>query len=91
MTAFPLRVQSPPNPADADVVAAGAAAKARIPARVVPTPNVYMRVPPDSLKASGALMYFHNLRSIETTLRAAPADSESVQSVPVLALQGCAA
>ena len=36
-------------------------------------------------------MYFHNLRSIDTTLRAAPADSESVQSVPVLALQGCAA
>ena len=36
-------------------------------------------------------MYFHNLRSIDTTLRAAPADSESVQSVPVLAIQGCVA
>ena len=61
-------------------MAAGAAAKARIPALVVPSPNVYMRVPPDSLKASGALMYFHNLRSIETTLRAAPADSEAVHT-----------
>ena len=39
---------------------------------------------------------FHNLKNIETTLRAAPADSESVLSVPVLsvpvlALQGCVA
>ena len=25
-------------------------------------------------------MYFHNLRSIETTLRAAPADSEAVHT-----------
>ena len=62
------------------MVAADAAVKARIPARVVPAPNVYMRVPPDSLKESGALMYFHNLRSIETTLRAAPADSEAVHT-----------
>ena len=42
---IPSEVQSPPNPADADAVAADAAAKARIPARVVPAPNVYMRVP----------------------------------------------
>ena len=41
-------------------------------------------------------MYFHNLRSIDTTLRAAPAGSEAVHAeivrfVLVLALQGCAA
>ena len=34
---------------------------------------------------------FHNLKNIETTLRAAPAGSEIVLSVLVLALQGCAA
>ena len=36
-------------------------------------------------------MYFHNLCGVPATLKAAPADSEAVQSVPVLALQGCAA
>ena len=58
---FPLRVQSSPNPADADAVAADAAAKARIPARVVPAPNVYMRVPPDFLKKFGGTHMFSQL------------------------------
>ena len=35
-------------------------------------------------------MYFHNLCGVPATLED-PADSEAVQSVPVLALQGCAA
>ena len=82
--AFPLRVQSPPNPADADVVAAGAAAKARIPARVVPTPNVYMRVPPDSLKKFGGTHVFFTAGRVPATLRAAPADSEAVRFALVL-------
>ena len=66
-------------------------ARARISTRVASVPECLYASAPDSLKDSGALMYFHNLRSIDTKLRAAPADSESVQSVPVLALQGCAA
>ena len=32
------------------------------------------------MKKFGALMYFHNLKSIETTLRAAPEGSESVHA-----------
>ena len=60
------------------MVAAGAAAKARIPARVVPTPNVYMRVPPDSLKKFGGThICFHNW--LPATLED-PADSESVHA-----------
>ena len=43
------------------MVAAGAAAKARIPARVVPTLNVYMRVPPDFLKKFGGTHMFSQL------------------------------
>ena len=62
------------------MVAAGVAAKARIPARVVPTPNVYMRVPPDSLKKSGALMYFHNW--LPAILKA-PTGSEAVHTETV--------
>ena len=61
------------------MVAAGAAAKARIPALVVPSPNVYMRVPPDFLKKSGGtLICFHSW--LPATLRAAPADSEAVHT-----------
>ena len=78
--AFPLRVQSPPNPADADVVAAAAAAKARIPALVVPSPNVYMRVPPDFLKKFGGTHVFFTAGRVPATLRAAPADSEAVHT-----------
>ena len=32
------------------------------------------------MKKFGALMYFHNLKSIETTLKAAPEGSESVHA-----------
>ena len=59
-------------------MAAGAAAKARIPALVVPSPNVYMRVPPDSLKASWALICFTTCR-VPATLED-PADSEAVHT-----------
>ena len=62
-------------------MAADAAVKARIPARVVPAPNVYMRVPPDSLKASGALMYFTTCRVLATLED--PADSEAVHTETV--------
>ena len=63
------------------MVAAGAAAKARIPARVVPALNMFICECPGLLdEESGALMYFHNLKSIETTLRAAPEGSESVHT-----------
>ena len=79
MTAFPLRVQSPPNPADADAVAADAAAKARIPARVVPSPNVYMRVPPDFLKKFGGTHVFFTAGRVPATLED-PADSEAVHT-----------
>ena len=61
-------------------MAAGAAAKARIPARVASVPKCLYESAPDSLKKFGALMYFHNLKSIETTLRAAPEGSESVHA-----------
>lgn len=67
--AFPLRVQSPRNPADADVVAAGAAAKARIPARVVPALNMFIYECPGLLdEESGALICFHSL--LPATLKA---------------------
>ena len=72
------------------MVAAGAAAKARIPARVVPTPNVYMRVPPDSLIKSLGHSCIFTAGRVPATLED-PADSEAVLSVLVLALQGCAA
>ena len=62
----------------------------RTPARVVPVPKCLYESAPDSLKKSGALMYFHNLCGVPATLED-PADSEAVQSVPVLARQGCAA
>ena len=68
---------------------------------VVSVPKCLYESAPDSLKKFGALMYFHNLKSIETTLRAAPEGSESVHAeivrfalvLPafVLARQGCAA
>lgn len=83
------------------MVAAGAAAKARIPALVVPSPNVYMRVPPDFLKKFGGTHVFFTAGRVPATLRAAPADSEAVHAeivrfalvLPafVLARQGCAA
>jgi len=62
------------------VVAAGAAAKARIPALVVPSPNVYMRVPPDFLKKFGGTHVFFTAGRVPATLRAAPADSEAVHT-----------
>lgn len=61
------------------MVAASAAAKARIPARVVPTPNVYMRVPPDSLKKSGGTHVFFTAGRVPATLED-PADSEAVHT-----------
>lgn len=66
------------------MVAAGAAAKARIPARVVPTPNVYMRVPPDSLIKSLGHSCIFTAGRVPATLRAAPADSEAVRFALVL-------
>lgn len=65
------------------MVAAGAAAKARIPARVVPTPNVYMRVPPDFLKKSGGTHVFFTAGRVPATLED-PADSEAVRFALVL-------
>ena len=62
------------------MVAAGAAAKARIPALVVPSPNVYMRVPPDFLKKFGGTHVFFTAGRVPATLRAAPADSEAVHT-----------
>ena len=66
------------------MVAAGAAAKARISALVVPAPNVYMRVPPDSLKKFGGTHVFSQPLQVPATLRAAPADSEAVRFALVL-------
>ena len=60
-------------------MAAGAAAKARIPARVVPALNMFRCECPGLLKKSGALMYFHNLCGVPATLED-PADSESVHA-----------
>ena len=61
-------------------------ARARISTRIASVPKCLYASAPDSLKESGALMYFTTYGVLETTLRAAPVDSESV-----LALQGCAA
>ena len=52
----------------------------RTPARVVPVPKCLYESAPDSLKKSGALMYFHNLCGVPATLEAAPADSEAVHA-----------
>ena len=61
------------------MVAAGAAAKARIPALVVPSPNVYMRVPPDFLKKFGGTHVFFTAGRVPATLED-PADSEAVHA-----------
>ena len=53
--------------------------------------RMYICECPGLLEGVRGTHIFHNLKNIETTLRAAPADSESVLSVPVLALQGCVA
>lgn len=64
------------------MVAAGAAAKARIPALVVPSPNVYMRVPPGLLEeVRGHSCIFHGW--LPATLKD-PADSEAVRFALVL-------
>ena len=65
------------------MVAAGAAAKARIPALVVPSPNVYMRVPPDFLKKFGGTHVFFTAGRVPATLED-PADSEAVRFALVL-------
>ena len=65
------------------MVAAGAAAKARIPARVVPSPNVYMRVPPDFLKKSGGTHVFSQLATGYITTLKAPTGSEAVHTETV--------
>ena len=67
----------------------------RTPARVVPVPKCLYESAPDSLKKSGALMYFHNLCGVPATLED-PADSEAVHTETVrfalvLAHQGFAA
>ena len=59
-------------------MAADAAAKARIPARVAPAPNVYMRVAPDSLKSPGHSCISTTCR-VPATLED-PADSEAVHT-----------
>ena len=56
------------------------AARARISTRVASVPKCLYESAPDSLKKSGALMYFHNLCGVPATLEAAPADSEAVHT-----------
>ena len=55
-------------------------ARARISTRVASVPKCLYESAPDSLKKSGALMYFHNLCGVPATLEAAPEGSESVHA-----------